>query len=76
MKMSTKDAVLYLLDAGYTKYKIAKVLQAQPIMIDNYLNGAKMRRATALRFKSAFKIEVTDVFGIDKNDNDSTRVPD
>ncbi len=62
--MNTKDAVLkVLLDTGISRYRMAKDLNLQPIMIKNYIDkGTRMGRATAERFESKYGEKISDIF--------------
>ena len=62
--MLTKDAVFRVLSTeGISKYRLAKEIGVQPIMIDNYLDhGTRMGVATAKKFTEVYAIEVDDIF--------------
>lgn len=61
--MNTHDAVLHVLkEEGISKYRLAKVIGVQPIMIDNYLFKTRMRQATADKFETAYGIKIDDVY--------------
>ena len=62
--MKTQDALLNVLSRrdAPTKYAVAQLLKVQPIMIDHYLNGSRMRQDKAELFQEIFDIEITDVY--------------
>lgn len=61
---TTKEAVLHILETEtISKYRLAKILDVQPIMIFKYLQGTRMRQDTAHKVKTFFNLEVSDVYG-------------
>jgi hypothetical protein len=62
--MKTNEAILKILSMrdGPTKYALSKVLSVQPIMIDHYLNGSRMKQEKAGIINEVFDIEITDVY--------------
>jgi len=58
--MTPKQAMENLLAQGLTKYRIAKELKIQAIMVDNYLTEKtmQMKESTANRLLDAFDIEI------------------
>ncbi len=82
MKLTTREAVLYVLSqrAGPSKYALAKALGHSPIMIDHYLNGSRMKQATADVFNNTFGIEISDLYdptaeALQRHKNDTKEVP-
>lgn len=77
MNLKTKEAVQHVLatEKVRSKYALAKVLQVNAIMINNYLNRTRMGTATAERFKQAFNITITDVYDNRSNTNDTMDSP-
>ena len=63
VNMKTRDAVIHVLkEEGISKYKMAKDIGVQPIMINHYLNKCRMRQDTANRFQLVYGIEIDDVY--------------
>lgn len=60
-RLTAASAMRYLM-RDRTKYNIAKTIDVQPIMIDRYLKGTKMKAPTAKRMKLAFDIDITDIY--------------
>jgi len=59
----TRTAVLKVLkETGMSKYRLAKELGIQPIMINNYLKKTRMGKVTAERFELIFNIRIKDVY--------------
>jgi len=60
--MTPKQAMEELTSRGITKYKIAKVMGMQSIMVDRFLGEDQktMRREAADNLKEAYKIEIDD----------------
>ena len=74
-KLTTKAAVLFILaDRKISKYRMAKDIGVQPIMIDNYSGprGTKMGEATAKRFEDIYGIEIIDTYTVRKNNGSET----
>lgn len=68
--MNTREAVMVvLLREGISKYRLAKNLGIQPIMVDNYLGpkSTRMSKPTADKFTSLYNIEISDVYQSRKN---------
>lgn len=68
MQLSTKEAVESALAAGYTKYRLAKVIGvASSASVNQWLRGTKMRKDTAERFKAVTGIEINDYYDPDES---------
>jgi plasmid maintenance system antidote protein VapI len=59
---SPQKAIELAIDMGITKYRIAKVMDVQPILIDKLLKEEQktIRREAADRLLAAFDIEIHD----------------
>ena len=57
-----KEAMEELVSRSVSKYKIAKVMRMQPIMVDKFLKGEQrtIRREAADRLLAVFNIEIED----------------
>ncbi len=73
--MKTKAAVLQVLnDNSISRYRLAKNLKVQPIMISNYINkGTRMGVVTATQFEAVYGITISDVYDT-RCDNDTKTV--
>lgn len=61
--MITKNAVAKVLkEEDISKYRMAKDLDKQPIMIDNYLKGTRMGVKTAEKFLTLYGVEISDAY--------------
>lgn len=62
--MNVKEAMEAMVEKGLSKYKIAKVIDMQPIMVDRFLKGQQttIRRDAANALWSEFDIEIDDGF--------------
>lgn len=60
--MTPKKLMEYLIDSGFSKYKIAKVMRMHPIMVDNLLTEKvkTIRKEAATNLKTKFDVEVED----------------
>jgi len=62
-ELTTQKAIQHLLVTGYSKYRLAKMLGVQPIMLRFYERGeSRMSSAVAFKLKQLFSIVVTDVY--------------
>lgn len=66
MDLTTKGAIEHLINQGYSKYRIAKMLEVAPVSINHWLSGTKMSESIAKRMLVTFKINVTDFFSWSK----------
>jgi len=75
--MNTKDAVLQVLnEQDISRYRMAKELNIQPIMIKNYIDkGTRMGVKTAAKFLDLYNIEISDIFK-NRCDNAATSASD
>ena len=80
--MKTRDAILHVLGkaSGPSKYGLAKLLKVQPIMVDHYLNGSRMKQDKADKFEHLFGIKLTDVYdptkdALERLKNDPEAIP-
>ena len=63
MKLTMREAIIHLVnDRELSKYRIAKELGVQPIMINKYLDGSRPRQGAADRMEDTYGIEVTNVY--------------
>lgn len=62
--MTPKELMEYLIDQGYSKYRIAKVMDMQPIMVDRFLKEdvKTMRKEAAERLRQFFEVTVDDEY--------------
>lgn len=64
--LPTKEAVLLILrETGCSKYRLAKNLDVNPIMINNYIRDvkpSKMSKPTASLMKQFYGITITDIY--------------
>ena len=61
--MNTKEAVLAVLSRhSISKYRLAKTIGVQPIMIDRYLTGTRMGVKPCREFEREYLIEIDDVY--------------
>lgn len=60
--MTPKEAMEFIIDMGLSKYMIAKVMDMQPIMVDNFLNGKQktIRREAAEALKAKYDVTIDD----------------
>lgn len=60
--MNVKETIDMILEQGISKYKIAKVMEVQPIMIDNWLKGKQktVRREAADNIRQVWGMEIDD----------------
>lgn len=60
--MTPKEAISMILEQGISKYKIAKVMGMQPIMVDRFLQGKQttIRREAADKLLAVWDIEIDD----------------
>ena len=60
--MKPKEAMEELIAQGISKYKIAKVMEMQPIMVDKFLKEYQktMRREAAKGLKDTLYVEIDD----------------
>lgn len=60
--MNVKEAVSMILEQGISKYKIAKVMSMQPIMVDKFIQGKQktIRREAADNIMKVWGIEIND----------------
>lgn len=63
-QLTTQAAVEKVLkDREISKYRMAQDLDVGGIMINHYLDGTRMRHATAKKFFAKYGVEITDVYG-------------
>ena len=60
--MTIKEAIEEVLAEGVSKYKIAKVISMQPIMVDRFLSGSQttIRREAAEALADTWSVEIDD----------------
>ena len=60
--MTPKDVIKEILEQGISKYKIAKVMDMQPIMVDRFLKDEQktIRREAADAIKAEWGLEIHD----------------
>jgi hypothetical protein len=69
IELNTEQAINHIVrhHKGTSLYKIAKSLsndkvKLQPIQIEHYRNGGRMRKDVAQRFLEVYDIVITDIF--------------
>lgn len=60
-ELTTQKAIEHLVFTGYSKYRIAKMLGVQPIMLTHYERGhIRMSQVTADKMRAYYGIIITD----------------
>ncbi len=64
MKLTSQEAILKVLTgkSAPSKYALGKALKVNPIMIDHYLGGSRMKQDKADIMLDKFGIIITDVY--------------